>query len=197
MGLPLPGLEVKIIGGEIVVKGPSIMKGYYQNEDATKETVKDGWLHTGDLGHFDGDGFLHISGRLKSVIVTPNGKNVYPEEIERLLNQSPYVLESLVWGGSENDPSRVTVQAIIVADRETFEKEFGPGQFDDEKIHGIIGEEIKKYCGEIATYKRVKQFVTREQEFEKTTTRKIKRYLYTGKPGDMDSHGSFRKNFVV
>ena len=197
VGLPLPGLEVKIMGGEIVVRGPSVMKGYYQNEDATKETVKDGWLHTGDLGHFDDDGFLHISGRVKSVIVTPNGKNVYPEEIEGLLNQSPYILESLVWGGSEKDPARVKVQAIIVADREAFEKEFGPGQYDDEKIDGIIGEEIKKYCRDIATYKRVKQFETREQEFEKTTTRKIKRYLYTGKPQDTDSHGSFRSDVVV
>lgn len=183
VGLPLPGVEVRIEeDGEILVRGPNVMKGYYQNERATQETLRDGWLHTGDLGWFDEDGFLYIGGRKKSVIVTPNGKNVYPEEVESVLNQSPYVLESLVWGGPERDPTKVEVQAIIVPHRETFDAEFGQDSYDEDRIRETIAAEVKRLCRQMAQYKRVKRFTVRLEEFEKTTTRKIKRYLYTGKP---------------
>jgi long-chain acyl-CoA synthetase len=181
VGLPLPGLEVKIVNEEILVRGPSVMTGYYLNEEATRESLKDGWLHTGDFGYFDEDGFLYINGRKKSVIVTPNGKNVYPEEIEALLNESPYILESLVWGGPEEDPSKVEVQAIIVPRTETFDEELGASNYDRKKINEVIGKEVKKKCQDLARYKRVKKFRLRSEEFNKTTTRKIKRYLYTGK----------------
>jgi long-chain acyl-CoA synthetase len=181
IGVPLPGTEVKIVDDEIIVRGPGVMRGYFQNEAATKQTIIDGWLHTGDLGYFDKQGFLHISGRKKSVIVTPNGKNVYPEEIESLLNQSPFVLESLVWGGPDADPSKTEVQAIIVADTEAFDKEFGPSEYDEEKISAVIAQEVRKTNKELARFKRIRKFVLRNEEFEKTTTRKIKRYLYTAK----------------
>jgi long-chain acyl-CoA synthetase len=174
-------LEVKIVDEEILVRGPSVMTGYYLNEAATRESLKEGWLHTGDYGYFDEDGFLHINGRKKSVIVTPNGKNVYPEEVEALLNESPYILESLVWGGPEKDPSQVEVQAIIVPQTETFDEELGPTQYDQAKMHEVIGKEVKKQCTDLAGYKRVKKFRLRTEEFNKTTTRKIKRYLYTAK----------------
>ena len=182
VGLPLPGVEVKLIDSEILVRGPSVMKGYYLNEAATREALENGWLHTGDLGYFDQEGFLYINGRKKSVIVTPGGKNVYPEEVESLLNQSPYILESLVWGGPEDEPSKVLIQAIIVPDPERFDSEFGPDRYDDTAVHELIGAEVKKYCKHLANYKRIRRFVLRAEEFEKTTTRKIKRYLYTGKP---------------
>lgn len=182
VGLPLPGLEVKIVEEEILVRGPSVMKGYYLNEAATSETLKDGWLHTGDLGYFNQDGFLYVSGRRKSVIVTPNGKNVYPEEIEALLNESLYILESLVWDGPEEDPSRAEVQAIIVPRTEAFDQEFGPSHYDEAKVYEVLAEEVKERCKKLAGYKRVRKFVLRPKEFEKTTTRKLKRYLYTGKP---------------
>jgi len=186
VGLPVPGLEVKIVDQEILVRGPSVMTGYYLNEEATRESLKEGWLHTGDFGYFDEDGFLYINGRKKSVIVTPNGKNVYPEEVEALLNESPYILEALVWGGPEEDPSKVEVQAIIVPQTETFDQELGPSNYDQAKIHEVIGKEVKKKCQDLARYKRVKKFRLRSEEFNKTTTRKIKRYLYTAKSHTAD-----------
>ncbi len=181
-GLPIPGVEVRFVDQEIVVRGPNVMSGYYLNEAATRDTLRDGWLHTGDLGYLDKDGFLYISGRKKSLIVTPNGKNVYPEEIEAILNNSPFILESLVWGGPEADPSLVEVQAMIVPDLEAFDREFGASRYDHEKLREVLAEEVKKCNNELANYKRIKKFTLREDEFEKTTTRKIKRYLYTGKP---------------
>jgi long-chain acyl-CoA synthetase len=181
-GLPLPGLEVKIVEGEILVRGHSVMQGYYRNESATRETIVDGWLYTGDLGFFDEDGFLHISGRKKAVIVTSNGKNVHPEEVEAVLSRSPFILESLVWGGPEEDPAKVEVQAIIVPRIETFDQEFGPGNYDEQVVSDTVGKEVKRCCKNIATFKRVKKFSLRMEQFEKTTTRKVKRYLYTGKP---------------
>ena len=182
VGLPLPGVEVQIVDGEILVRGPSVMAGYYLNETATQEILKEGWLSTGDLGYLDPDGFLYINGRKKSVIVTPNGKNVYPEEVEALLNQSPYILESLVWGGPEEDPSQVEVQAIVVPCTESFDLEFGASQYDEATMREVIAEAVKEQCQDLARYKRVKKIQLRPEEFQKTTTRKIKRYLYTAKP---------------
>ncbi len=182
VGHPLPGSEIRIVADEIVVRGPCVMKGYFKNDAATSEVIKDGWLYTGDLGKVDKAGFLHITGRKKSVIVTPNGKNVYPEELEALLSESPFVLECLVWGGPEKDPSLTEVQALVVPDTREFDQSFEPNQYDEAKITDVISEEVRKLNKELANYKRIKKFVLRHEEFEKTTTRKIKRYLYTQKP---------------
>ncbi len=187
-GIPIPGVEIKFVNGEIVVRGANVMKGYYLNPAATDEALRDGWLNTGDLGHLDDDGFLFISGRKKSLIVTPNGKNVYPEEVENVLNESPFILESLVWGGPETDPAKVEVQAIIVYDSEAFDQQFGASQYDRAAVNAVISEEMKKANRKLANYKRVKKFVLRDSEFEKTTTRKIKRYLYTGTPKSLEPH---------
>lgn len=181
-GVPIPCCEVKIVNDEIVVKGPCVMQGYYKNQAATDEVIKDGWLHTGDLGFIDKDGLLNINGRSKSVIVTLNGKNIYPEEIEFLLLESKYVLECVVWGGPELDPTQVEVQAIIVPNSDTFDDEFGPAGYDEIKTEEIIAQVVKRTNRQLANYKRIKKFTLRTEEFEKTTTRKIKRYLYTGKP---------------
>lgn len=181
VGFALPHTEVRIVDDEIVVRGPSQMLGYYKNPAATKEALRDGWLYTGDLGYIDKDGFLFINGRRKSVIVTPNGKNVYPEEIEILLNESPFVLESLVWGGPEEDPSLTEVQAIIVPNSDAFDREFGAANYDDPKIMEVITEVVRVVNRDLSKFKRIKKFVLRGEEFEKTTTRKIKRYLYTAK----------------
>lgn len=181
VGHVLPNAEVKIVDDEITVRGPGVMKGYFLNEAATRETLSDGWLCTGDLGRFDRDGFLYINGRRKSVIVTPNGKNVYPEEIEALLNRSPFVLESLVWGGPEEDPSETEVQAIIVPDPAGFDQHFGPAEYDTERMNEMISKTVRECNKSLASFKRIKKFTLRGEEFEKTTTRKVKRYLYTGK----------------
>ena len=182
VGMPLPGVEARIVEGEITVRGPNLMLGYYKNPHATEETLEDGWLHTGDLGHLDKDGFLYVSGRKKSVIVTPNGKNVYPEELEAHLNDCRFIAESLVWGGPWSDPALTEVQAIVVPDVEALDEEFGASNYDDERIQKVIAEVVKQVNRVLANYKRIRQFSLRHEEFEKTTTRKIKRYLYTGTP---------------
>jgi long-chain acyl-CoA synthetase len=185
VGLPLPSVEVRIAeDGEILARGPNIMKGYYNNPEATGEALADGWLHTGDQGYFDEDGFLYVQGRKKAVIVTLGGKKVYPEEVEGEISKSPFILECLVWGDSESDPSRENeVRAIAVPNIEYFvseglEKE---GAVDLARVEEILRREVKERCQNLAPFKRVTSLTVRHEEFEKTTTRKVKRYLYTGR----------------
>ncbi|OPX44029.1 long-chain-fatty-acid--CoA ligase [Ruminiclostridium hungatei] len=179
-GLPLPGLSVVIDMpdnegvGEIKVKGPSVMSGYYENKEATDAAIRDGWFYTGDMGFLDSDGFIHITGRMKNVIVTKNGKNVYPEEIETLLNRSDYIKESLVYGTDGKDD--VIVCAQIVPDKEKIEEDMANNVLPQMDVHSIISSEVKRINKELVTYKYVKEFTLRDTEFEKTTTKKIKRY---------------------
>lgn len=181
-GLPLPNLEVKIHEpdengiGEIICKGPSVMLGYYEDPEATAEAIKDGWFFTGDSGFIDKDGFVHITGRKKNVIITGNGKNVYPEEIETLLNRSPYIKESLVYGKGESDGDTI-VCARIVPDREKIEEDVKNNAAPGTTAEEIIGNEIKKVNQQLVTYKHIKDFTLQDEEFAKTTTRKIKRFI--------------------
>ena len=192
-GLPLPSVEVKIAeDGEILARGPNIMMGYYNNPEATQEALEDGWLHTGDLGYFDRDGFLYIQGRKKAVIVTPGGKKIYPEEVEAEILKSPYILECLVWGESKSDPGQEPeVHAIVVPNTEYFISEGleQMGAVDSARVEAILRAEVKERCKNLAAYKRVTQLMVRHEEFEKTTTKKIKRYLYTGKSASLASRG--------
>jgi len=179
-GLPLPSVEVRIAeDGEILARGPNIMRGYYNNPDATREALEDGWLHTGDLGSIDAEGFLVIHGRKKSVIVTPAGKKIYPEEVEAELLKSPYISECLVCG-REDDASggENVVEAIVVPDREHHEFR---GK-DEGSIEKFLQGEVKERCQKLASFKRVTRITVRREELEKTTTKKIKRYLYSGNP---------------
>ncbi len=182
-GLPLPGAEISIRNGEICVRGPMVMLGYYQNQEATDEVLQNGWFHTGDLGYIDEDGFVFIQGRKKAVIVTANGKNIYPEEVEAQLNRSPYILESLVWEGPQADKYCQEVHAIIVPDIEYFDRTMGRhgANVSEAEVEKTLKAEVNRLCSNMANYKRVKRFTIQWQEFEKTTTRKIKRYLYTSK----------------
>ncbi len=181
-GLPLPEVEVKVLNpnkdgiGELCFRGPMVMKGYYENSELTKKVFdKEGFFKTGDLGYIDEDGHVYVCGRAKNLIVTPAGKNVYPEEVEFELNKSPYILESMVFGfpvkGGEE------VWAVIVPDYETIDRDFHGKRLSESDIEKIISQEVKKYMAHIAIYKRVKRFVIREEELPKTTTRKIKRHL--------------------
>lgn len=188
-GLPLPSVDVRIAeDGEILAHGPNIMKGYYNNPEATQEALRDGWLHTGDLGYLDEDGFLHVRGRKKSVIVTPGGKKVYPEEVEAEILKSPFILECFVWSSDNSDPAHdVEVQAIVVPNTDYFvsrgvEPQGGMGVGE---VEAILRREVKARCLNLAPFKRVTRLTVRYEEFEKTTTRKIKRYLYTGKPTEI------------
>ncbi|MCF8242072.1 MAG: AMP-binding protein [Melioribacteraceae bacterium] len=183
-GIPLPHVEIKINNpdengsGEIWAKGPNIMLGYYKNQKLTEDTFEAGWFKTGDIGYVSGDGFLHINGRMKNVIISKSGKNVFPEEIEDILNRSIYILESLVFGEEDVKHDEI-IAAQIVVDADAFielaEKE--GRTIDDEFIKSIIDEEIKLVNKQLAGYKQIKKFYIRENEFEKTTTQKIKRYL--------------------
>ena len=189
IGRAVPNVQLKIDSpnnegvGELVAKGPMIMKGYYKNDRATSETIKDGWLYTGDLARVDDDGYYFITGRKKNLIVTPGGKNVYPEEIEITLNNSPYILESLVLGRKLRGGGE-EIEAIIVPDLDYFglraeEKGISLSQMH---IEQTIKLEVAKQCEQLADYKRVKYMKIRDEDFEKTSTRKIKRYLYELKP---------------
>lgn len=181
VGLPMPGTEVKIIDqdengvGEIICKGPSVMIGYYENPEATAEAIHDGWLHTGDYGYMDDEGFLYVSGRKKSVIVTKNGKNIFPEEIEYVLGEYPYIEEVLVHGvdGMRNDD--VIVKAEVYPNYPLIKEE--KGDLDEEQLKALINDIIEEVNSQMPNYKRIKRFNIRKTEFEKTTTRKIKRHL--------------------
>lgn len=180
-GLPLVGTEVKIADqnedgiGEIIVKGNHVFMGYYQNEKATNEAIKDGWFYTGDLGLIDKDGFIHITGRKKNVLITKNGKNVYPEEIEELLNNNEYIKESMVYSVPKNDD--ILIVADLILDAEFIEEKFGKDAKTAEEIKQIVWEEVKKINQSLVSYKHIREINIREKEFEKTTTLKIKRYL--------------------
>ena len=152
--------------------------------------MEDGWLHTGDLGRFDDEGFLYVQGRKKAVIVTPGGKKIYPEEVEAELLKSAYILECLVWGDGNADPTREPdVCAIVVPNTETFVnagiEKTGPA--NGVRVEAILRAEVKVRCKNLAPYKRVTRLIVRHEEFEKTTTRKIKRYLYTNKSSVMET----------
>ena len=183
-GLPLPGLEVKINNpnesgaGEIYIKGDSVMLGYYKNQKLTDEAFDHGWFKTGDIGFFDEDGFLHINGRQKNVIISKSGENVFPEEIEDILNRNPFVQECMVYG--EEDEKHTEIIAVqIVTDAEAFIEysEKNKVKITPELVNEIIAEAVKEVNKELPVYKQIRKFHIRDSEFEKTTTQKIKRYL--------------------
>jgi len=180
IGKAFPNVEVKIDNpneegiGELLAKGELIMLGYYNNEEATKETIdEDGWLHTGDLARIDKDGFIFISGRKKFVIVLKNGKNIYPEEIESLVNKIEGVSESFVYGKEESNGD-YKICAKIVYDKEVVQEIYNT--LDEEKLKEIIWQEIKKVNKTMPAYKYVREITITDVELIKTTTRKIKRF---------------------
>lgn len=183
-GLPLPGLEIKINNpnengiGEIYIKGDSVMLGYYKNQKLTDEAFDNGWFKTGDIGFFDEEGFLHINGRQKNVIISKSGENVFPEEIEDILNRNPFVQESMVYG--EEDEKHTEIIAVqIVTDAEAFIEysEKNKVKITPELVNDIIAEAVKETNKELPSFKQIRKFYVRDSEFEKTTTQKIKRYL--------------------
>ena len=179
-GLPLPGVEMKVIDkdeegiGEIIGRGSNVMLGYYKNPEATAEAIdEEGFYHTGDLGYIDREGFVIITGRKKNVIVSKNGKNIFPEEIELLLSLSPYVAESLV-SGESNEHDDVIITAEIFPDVEAVADRLGSDP-DGNSIQALLEEEVKKVNDQLVSYKRIRRVLYRDSEFEKTTSRKIRR----------------------
>ena len=183
-GLVIENSEVEIRDvdaegiGEICVRGPNIMNGYYKNPDATREILSDdGWLRTGDLGYFDHEGYLYITGRKKSVIVTKGGKNISPEEIEEKLTPLETVEEAIVFS-----PDDERIQAVIFPEAEGISKKLGqsPQHGDDERVWNILKSEITKLNRQLEPHKRISHFAIAREELPKTTTRKVKRYLFRG-----------------
>ena len=161
---------------QIIVKGDNVMLGYYNDPQATKKALKNGWFYTGDLGYFDLRGNLVITGREKNVIVTSNGKNIFPEELESLINKVPLVGESMVYGKKRNNSDKDVIVALrITLDKEQMEEKFGKNMPSDAEIYGIISEEIKRINRMMSPYKAIKELEIKKDDFIKTTTMKIKR----------------------
>ena len=166
--------------GEIIVKGPMVMLGYYKNQEETDKVIEDGWFHTGDLGYADENGNYHITGRSKNVIVTKNGKNIYPEELEYYLNSDPAVLESLIFGseGSRSDPQ---VTAKVVPDEQAIKKKLKKDKLTSQDIQKAIVEAVRKLNRRLPSYKSIKKINIETNELEKTSTHKLKRNYSKGK----------------
>ncbi len=180
-GIAVPCAELKILNpdengeGEVLIKSTTLMLGYYEDEEATKEAVVDNWFHTGDIGYIDSEGFLFITGRCKNVIVTQNGKNIYPEELELLLSKIPYINECMVYGLKKDEKDKeLTVSVKVIPNKEYIKEKHG--DISKEEIHDIIWNEIKELNRTLVSYKTIKHLEIKEDEFEKTTTMKIKRY---------------------
>ena len=156
VGLALPSLNVKIDNpsengeGEILVKGPSVMLGYYKNDEENKKAFKDGWFKTGDYGYIDEKGFIYVTGRKKDIIVLRNGKNVYPQEIEFLINKIPYVVESLVYQRERNNTDTMLC-AKIVYDKEIIKEQLGDKT--EKEYSDIIWKKIKEINKELPVFK--------------------------------------------
>ena len=180
IGKCYPSLEVKILEpneegiGELLVKGPTVMLGYYNNEEATKEAIVDGWFHTGDLARIDEDGYIFIMGRKKSVIVLKNGKNIFPEEMESLVNRVEGVKESFIFGKSNSkDKDDIKIYVKIVYDKDIMKMAYKAET--EEEIHKAFSERIKNINERMPAYKGIKGIVLSEKPLIKTTTNKIKR----------------------
>ncbi len=180
VGEPLPGVDVKILKpnekgiGEIAVKGKMIMMGYFENPDATAAVMKDGYFATGDLGLIDAKGHIHITGRKKNVIVTPAGKNIYPEEIEAVIDASPLVLECAVVPRKKSTGQEPI--AVVVPDFDFLKERFPDEKLSDEELRQLMRLEVSEICEQLSDYKRIKDVIVLTEELPKTSTRKIKRF---------------------
>lgn len=178
-GKSIKNVEIKIEGkdeegiGEILVKGPNVMLGYYKNDEANKESLIDGWYHTGDLGYLDKDGFLYITGRKKNVIVQKNGKNIFPEELETLINHIPFVKESIVYGRPTWDDD-LDICVKIVYDKDEIKSVYG--YKSEEDILKEMKVAIAKINENMPAYKHIRDVIVTSEELIKTTTAKVKRH---------------------
>lgn len=160
--------------GEIRFKGDNMMLGYYNQPELTAEVIRDGWFYTGDLGYLDADGFLHITGRKKNVIVTSNGKNIFPEELETYLCRTPYVAESVVVGFINPKKKDYDIVAIIYPDKERMKETYGESWTRDQ-LDSELTRAVAEVNGIVQSYKRIEYYVIRDTEFPKNASRKIKR----------------------
>lgn len=179
IGFPLANLEVKIVEpdeegiGEITVKGPSVMLGYYENQEATNKAMKDGWFSTGDYGYLDKKGYLYISGRKSDIIVLKNGKNIYPQELEFLLNKIPGITETMVFARNKTSMD-TTLCAKIVYDKEQIKEVYG--EKTEEELKEVFWQKVKEVNQTLPDVKHIKEIMITDEPLAKTTTQKVKRY---------------------
>ena len=193
VGLPVNCAKIKIHNpnengeGEIWIKSETLMMGYYEDEEATKEVLHDGWFNSGDIGYMDKDGYVYVTGRSKNVIVTQNGKNIYPEEIELLLSKIPEISESMVYGKEVAGEKELIITAKVIPNQDEIERLHGK-DLTEEQIHKIIWDKIKEVNKSLTSYKAIKKLELKHDEFEKTTTMKIKRYVELQKDKDKENN---------
>jgi len=186
VGITLPGVEIDILGpakdraGEVLIKGPNVMKGYYKRDAETAEVMKGGWFHSGDLGYIDKDGYLFLTGRLKEIIVLGSGKNIYPDEIEAHYRKSPFIKELCVMGIFKEGAGE-ELGAVVVPDTGHFKLS---GEIN---IREKIKWELENLSKSVSAYKRIISFVVAKEDLPKTRLGKIKRYevenIYRGQFG--------------
>ena len=179
-GVALPGGELKIVDadengiGEICYRGDNVMLGYYKMPEATEQIKKNGWLYTGDLGYIDSEGYLVITGRKKNIIVTANGKNVFPEELETYLSRSPYVSECVVVGIMNEKKKDYDIVALVYPDM-AYAKEILAEYASNRALIEKVSEAVERVNATVQTYKRINMVIMRHEEFPKNSSRKIKR----------------------
>ena len=180
IGIPMENVTIEIVNkddngiGELRAKGPNVMLGYYENEEETKNVLKDGWFYTGDLGYIDKDGFIFITGRQKNMIVLKNGKKIFPEEIETLVNRIDLVEECMVYGmPDEKDKNDVKLSIKVVYNKEIVKEKYSDKT--EEELYKFIWTEIKEINKTLPRYKYIKGMILTDEELIKTTTKKVKR----------------------
>ena len=172
--------------GEVLIRGKTVMLGYYKNPEETERVMEDGWFNSGDIGYLDEDGFLYITGRSKNVIVTQNGKNIYPEEIEGLLSHVEEIKECMVYGKEVAGEKELIITVKVIPDYEKIEELHGAGLNEDE-IYKVIWEQIRQVNRKLSNYKTIKKLEIKNDEFEKTSTMKIKRYAELKKDAEREA----------
>ena len=190
VGQPLDEIDVMLDqadaegAGEICVRGPVVMLGYYKNKKATNAVLRDGWMHTGDLGYCDENGNYHITGRAKNVIVTKGGKNIYPEELEAYLNNDPVVLESLIFGEARDGDETVVVQ--VVPDEDAIKEKIGKEKLSNDDVQKAVRDVVGRVNRLLPAYKAIRKVLIRKDRLERTDTQKVIRQS-DAQPDDADS----------
>ncbi len=187
VGHVMPTLDVRIEKpdedgvGEICIKGDNVMLGYYHMPEETEKALEGGYFHTGDLGYVDKDGYIYITGRAKNVIITKNGKNVFPEELEYLLSKSPYIAESMVWAQADEGGQDDVIIATVIPEAEEVKEALGDKAEDPEALKALLEAEVEKVNAGLPLFKQMKRTVVRTEPFEKNTSNKIKRFAASNK----------------